>query len=563
MPRVVPLLLALLTLGGAQAGPDPAGAPPPPRLATLPLPGPAAFADPARDIVAVAFALDPSLAANAGLFEDAAVVPHLDPASRRALAKRLARDRAALRAGGFRSWSVDVQIDARWVYAVAETIERQLLVERPFTHRPAQWLEPVANSFIALLSYAPERTDLQDALLAQLPAMLEEVRRECTRPTARDLEVALRLVDALVSVSRSRGNEPVAQALLAWKADAGRVPPTREAEVIGPENVAWRLRHTMLLPWTPPELLAAAQADLAKVDQHIASLPPAAPRPAPDPADTLLARTLRPEQLLGLYDELELRLRAATVAGGWVTISDRLGAVRTRATPDLLVPLTGDGGSMNPAPTFFADPTSWWNVEHFDPAWTEADRAERVAGTSNYLVTGMGTYAAHEGWPGHHLQLAVARLHPDPLRSILPDPVQNEGWALYAEEVFWEHGGLGPSTEAERNVLGSYRHRIRRVVYDLNIETGAWSLQQAADYKYGKEGSPVDEELLRSINWPTQLLCYYTGKKQIVALKEAARARPGWDERAFHDAFLAEGSIPTALVRAKLLGEPVPDLPAE
>lgn len=563
MPRFAPLLLALVALGAPGLPPAAADPAPPPRLATLPLPGPAAFADPARDIVAVAFALDPSLAANAGLFEDASAVPHLDPASRRAYAKRLARDRAALRAAGWRSWPVDVQIDTRWVYAVAQTLERQLLVEKPYTHRPAQWLEPVANSFIALLSYAPQRTDLQDALLAQIPAMLDEIHRECLRPTTRDVEVARRLVAALVSVSQSRGNGPVTQALTAYAASLDASAPTREAEVIGADNVAWRLQNTLLLPWTPAELLAAAQADLAAVDARVAALPEAAPRPGPSVSDTVLARDLRPEQLLGLYDELELRLRAATVAGGWVTVSDRLGAVRSRATPDLLVPLTGDGGSMNPAPTFFADPTSWWNVEHFNPAWTEEERAKMIAGTSSYLVTGMGTYAAHEGWPGHHLQLAVARLNPDPLRSILPDPVQNEGWGLYAEEVLWEHGGLGPSKEAERNVLNSYRHRIRRVVYDLNIETGAWTLQQAADYKYGKAGAPLDEELLRSINWPTQLLCYYTGKKQILALKEAARARPGWDERAFHDAFLAEGSIPTALVRAKLLGEPVPDLPAE
>ena len=35
-----------------------------------------------------------------------------------------------------------------------------------------------------------------------------------------------------------------------------------------------------------------------------------------------------------------------------------------------------------------------------------------------------------------------------------------------------------------------------------------------------------------------------------------------YSERAFHDAFLKEGSIPIALTRAKLLGEPIPDVPA-
>lgn len=66
------------------------------------------------------------------------------------------------------------------------------------------------------------------------------------------------------------------------------------------------------------------------------------------------------------------------------------------------------------------------------------------------------------------------------------------------------------------------------------------------------------------MNWPTQLVCYQGGKSQIIALRDAVAAREGaaFDERRFHDAFLAEGSIPIALIRAKMLGKPVPDLPA-
>jgi len=39
-----------------------------------------------------------------------------------------------------------------------------------------------------------------------------------------------------------------------------------------------------------------------------------------------------------------------------------------------------------------------------------------------------------------------------------------------------------------------------------------------------------------------------------------AKLGPRYSDRAFHDAFLAEGSIPVALIRAKLLGEPVPGI---
>ena len=67
----------------------------------------------------------------------------------------------------------------------------------------------------------------------------------------------------------------------------------------------------------------------------------------------------------------------------------------------------------------------------------------KVTKAQGWAKNGMGPYAAHEGFPGHHLQLAIARHHPDPLRSVLLDPVQNEGWALYAEEALWNHSPFG------------------------------------------------------------------------------------------------------------------------
>jgi uncharacterized protein (DUF885 family) len=229
-----------------------------------------------------------------------------------------------------------------------------------------------------------------------------------------------------------------------------------------------------------------------------------------------------------------------------------------------MIPLTGDGGSMNPPPTYGTSNVGWWNVDHFRADTPEADRIQRVVAAQNWSVSRMGPYAAHEGFPGHHLQLSIARLIADPLRSIISDAVQNEGWGLYAEGALLEHGGFGDSVEAQRNILRSYRHRIRRVIFDVKIETGAWTLQQAADFKNDAEPGKgeVDEDILRSINWPTQLICYYSGKKQILALRDEYKGQMGsaYTDRDFHDRFLAEGSIPIALIRAAMLDEKVPPL---
>jgi len=305
------------------------------------------------------------------------------------------------------------------------------------------------------------------------------------------------------------------------------------------------------------------------VDAQIAALSPRLPGSAPlAPALVKQAEALDQAALLALYDHIQVDYRAAIEKAGFVTIPAGVGPVRARVTPDAMVPLTGDGGSMNPPPPFIADATGWWNVEHFDAKMPLSEREGAIRDGALYRLNDMGPYAAHEGLPGHHLQLSVARLNPDPLRSLFQDPVENEGWALYAEQEMWEQGGFGRAAETRVAVLKSWRSRIRRVVYDVRMETGAWTLQQGADWRAqtapGK--TPLSPEILRAVNWPAQLICYFAGKEQILALKRDAKAKwgAGYSERRFNDELLAMGSVPFVFARAKLLGEPVPgfDVPS-
>jgi hypothetical protein len=332
--------------------------------------------------------------------------------------------------------------------------------------------------------------------------------------------------------------------------------------VIGAESYAWRLRHASLLPWDPATLLAMAEQRVAAIDTLLAGQP-APTELALSPELEATAARLDQASLLGLYDRIQTENRAATKRAGFVSIPDGVGPVRARVTPEALVPLTGDGGSMNPPPPFVADETGWWNVEHFDPAMPLDQRERTVREAALFRDTAMGPYAVHEGVPGHHLQLSIARLLKNPLRNLFQDPVQNEGWALYAESEMWEQGGLGASAAARYYMLRSWRFRARRVVYDVRIETGAWTLQQGADWKYeAKSGEGrLDPDVKRSINWPAQLICYFAGKEQILALKADAKKKLGarFDERRFHDQLLALGSVPFVFARAKLLGEAVPD----
>jgi uncharacterized protein (DUF885 family) len=100
-------------------------------------------------------------------------------------------------------------------------------------------------------------------------------------------------------------------------------------------------------------------------------------------------------------------------------------------------------------------------------------------------------------------------------------------------------------------------------VYDVNVETSVWSLQQAADWKHATRPGKgtIDPDVQRSINWPAQLIGYFSGREEILALKDAYKKKVGraYSERTFNDELLALGSVPYVFARAKMLGEPVPD----
>lgn len=556
-------VLILTAAGPADARPDAA-----PRLATLDIPGRPSFVAVARDVIDVRVGLNPDLAASIGLFDDAVRAPSYTPEAVAAADARLARDLRALSRMDWRRWSTDEQIDYRWLWANAEEARRRLTVERLWTHRYGEYLEPVANAFISLTTYAPERVDLRVRLAALLPAMLAEMPAQVTAPTRRDVTTAIGLLDGLDAAvaqlpdgpERTAAAAALTAARAALPADPAALP---EFAVIGADNYAWRLTHALLLPWTTAELQAAAQAELSRVDAELAALHPAPFDGTPTPEASAAAAALGRDEFLKLYDDVVARNLAALRAMDVLTVPADLPPMHCRETPAALLPLTGDGGSMNPPLAFGAGPrVGWWNVNHYRPEWTPEERVELVVDAAHPELSGLGPYAVHEGVPGHHLQLSVMGAQRDPLHSILQDGSAVEGWALYAEQLFWEGGGFGGSERAHANMLRSYRGRIRRVFYDSNVESGVWTLQQAADWKAGTDpgGATPDPDVLRAIHWPTQLITYFAGKAQILALRDEVRAQQGaaYSERAFNDAVLAAGPIPVALIRAKLTGAPVP-----
>jgi uncharacterized protein (DUF885 family) len=157
--------------------------------------------------------------------------------------------------------------------------------------------------------------------------------------------------------------------------------------------------------------------------------------------------------------------------------------------------------------------------------------------------------AFHETVPGHHSQLArQQQLDGLPLLQQLSITVHSEGWGLYAERLAGEFG-LYSSVEAEIGSVYVEMHRAVRLVVDTGLHALGWTRQQAREFLL--EHVALAETFLlaeidRYIVWPGQALAYLVGQREILRLREAARASLGtaFDLSAFNGALLDHGNVP-------------------
>lgn len=174
------------------------------------------------------------------------------------------------------------------------------------------------------------------------------------------------------------------------------------------------------------------------------------------------------------------------------------------------------------------------------------------------------TTAFHEGFPGHHLQVATQVFLRDRLtrfqRLFADKSGYAEGWALYAEQLMLELG-LFASDEEELGMHAAQLVRACRVVIDLGLHLEL-TIPKDATFHPGERWTPAlavellterallsrekaESEVLRYLGWPAQAITYAVGKREMLRLREARRAREGaaFDLRRFHQDVLATGTV--------------------
>ncbi|MDQ2818283.1 MAG: DUF885 domain-containing protein [Candidatus Eremiobacteraeota bacterium] len=318
---------------------------------------------------------------------------------------------------------------------------------------------------------------------------------------------------------------------------------------VGKAEYDWYLRRVLLLPWKSDDLLELSRYELAR-DRGLEAWendharfetgPRRAQRSFADKA-----------AFLHFYETQTALVERFLRSHQIVSVPPYLGRFRIVELPKALA-ATNPGGFMNPPGVFDKDLSGFYFVPDYDPSNTSFFAAQARQTVLPVL--------AHEGIPGHFMQLSIANHNADFIRRMHGDGVFIEGWAFYGEEMLMRAGLYDDDPAARQAVIHLMRHRATRIMVDVALASGTMSLTQAIAMfakNAGIDAATAYGEGTRFAMGPGQAIDYLVGKTQIEALLGQVRDAQGGAFRlnAFHDKLLTFGSIPLSAIAWEWLGD--------
>jgi len=170
----------------------------------------------------------------------------------------------------------------------------------------------------------------------------------------------------------------------------------------------------------------------------------------------------------------------------------------------------------------------------------------------------MEALSLHEGNPGHHFQITIAREQKDlpRFRRFGGYTAYSEGWGLYAESLGPDLGMYTDPYQYFGRLEGELFRAIRLVV-DTGLHSKGWSREQVLEFidaNSATSDARAVAETERYIAIPGQALAYKIGQLKISELRARAEQKlgPRFDVRKFHTVILADGALPLDVLEAKV-----------
>ncbi len=239
-------------------------------------------------------------------------------------------------------------------------------------------------------------------------------------------------------------------------------------------------------------------------------------------------------------------------------VKDRFRAANAMTFPD------GDTLLVKPVPEFLRHqfPTAAYNSpgpyeqKQIGIFWvndlsltkkTVADKRKEIAQHFGLELT-----AAHEAYPGHHLQFVTQNRHPSRWRRLFAHAIYYEGWTLWVEQMMVDlRITRNPYTRLAQ--LHDALWRAHRILVDCGLHTGAMDYAAACRHLQRHVGFTA-ARAQGDVNWytaaPTVPMSYLLGKHELLRLKRARVDEGGWSLKKFNDWVLSFGAIPWTWIEA-------------
>jgi hypothetical protein len=212
---------------------------------------------------------------------------------------------------------------------------------------------------------------------------------------------------------------------------------------------------------------------------------------------------------------------------------------------------TGFASMDTPGPYETRATEAFYYVEPVEPDWDAKHKEEHLR-LFNLPVVGL--INIHEAFPGHYVQFLYGPRYPTKTRKLLGAGTNAEGWAHYAEQMMVDQGFGGGDPKIRLAQLSEALVRDCRYVVGVRLHTKGMTVEEGAKLfveQCFQEPAVAYVEARRGTFNPTYL--YYTlGKLEIQELA-AEYMKKGATLKQFHDAFVAQGTLPIPLVRQILL----------
>ena len=202
---------------------------------------------------------------------------------------------------------------------------------------------------------------------------------------------------------------------------------------------------------------------------------------------------------------------------------------------------------------------NFYAVSPIPDDWTDAQATSFLTEYNDYMIHDL---SIHEAMPGHYLQLDHSNRSDDLLRAYLYSGPFVEGWAVYAEGMMADAGYLNGDPLFKLTVLKMRLRSVTNTLLDIGIQTEGMNRDQAMDLMqkgaFQAEREAAGKWVRASLS-SVQLLSYFTGYSEHMALREEAKRRWGksYTLQRYNDTVLSFGSPPVKYVRALMFGLPV------